>query len=85
MADLAALLRAKLGADAAKVPIRKVPNFVLRLASLFDKDLGAVTPNLGHKHDYTSAKAQKLLGWRPRSTEETVLDCARSLVKEGLV
>ena len=85
MADLAALLRAKLGADAAKVPTRKVPNFVLRLASLFDKDLGAVTPNLGHKHDYTSAKAQKLLGWRPRSTEETVLDCARSLVKEGLV
>jgi nucleoside-diphosphate-sugar epimerase len=85
MADLAALLRAKLGADAAKVPTRKVPDFVLRLASLFDKDLGAVTPNLGHRHDYTSAKAQKLLGWRPRTTEETVLDCAKSLIANGLV
>jgi nucleoside-diphosphate-sugar epimerase len=84
MADMAALLRAKLGADAAKVPTRKIPDFVLRLVSLFDKDLRFVTPMLGRKHDHTSAKAQKLLGWRPRPTEETVLDCARSLVKEGL-
>jgi dihydroflavonol-4-reductase len=85
MADLAALLRARLGADAAKVPTRKVPDFVLRLASLVDKDLGAVTPNLGKKHDYSSAKAQKLLGWTPRSMEDTVLDCARSLIAAGLV
>jgi nucleoside-diphosphate-sugar epimerase len=85
MADLAAMLRAKLGADAAKVPTRKVPDFVLRLASLFDKDLGAVTPGLGKRHDYSSAKAQSMLGWRPRSLEETVLDCAKSLIAEGLV
>jgi nucleoside-diphosphate-sugar epimerase len=85
MAEIAALLRAKLGADAAKIPTRKVPDFVLRLASIFDKDLRFVTPWLGRKHDHTSAKAQKLLGWRPRPTDETVVDCARSLVKEGLV
>ena len=85
MADMAALLSAKLGSDASKVPTRKIPDFVLRLASIFDKDLRFVTPMLNRKHDHTSAKAQKLLGWRPRSTEETVLDTARSLVKEGLV
>lgn len=73
MADMAALLRAKLGADAAKVPTRKVPDFVLRFVSLFDTDLRFVTPMLGRKHDHTSAKAQKLLGWHPRSTEESVL------------
>ncbi len=85
MADLAAMLRERLGDEAAKVPTRKVPDFVLRLASLFDKDLGAVTPSLGLRHDYTSAKAQDLLGWRPRPIEETVLDCARSLVAAGVV
>ena len=85
MADMAALLRARLGADAAKVPTRRIPDFVLRLASLFDKDLRFVTPMLGRKHDHTSAKAQRMLGWRPRPTDETVLDTARSLVKEGLV
>ena len=85
MADLAALLRARLGEGAAKVPTRKVPDFVIRLASLFDKDLGSVTPSLGHRHDNSSAKAQRLLGWRPRPLEETVLDCARSLIAVGAV
>ena len=85
MAELATLLRARLGDGAARVPTRNVPDFVLRLASLFDRDLGAVTPSLGKKHDYSSAKAQSVLGWRPRPTEETVLDCARSLIAEGAV
>jgi len=65
MADLAALLKARLGAEAAKVPTRKVPDFVLRIAGLFDKDLASVTGGLGRKHDFSSAKAQDLLGWRP--------------------
>jgi dihydroflavonol-4-reductase len=85
MADLADILRARLGAEASKVPTRKIPDFVLKLAALFDKDLGAVTPSLGHRHDYSSAKAQTLLGWRPRSLEETVLDTARSLIDTGSV
>jgi dihydroflavonol-4-reductase len=85
MADLAALLRANLGPEAAKVPTRKVPDFVLRIAGLFDKDLASVTGGLGRKHDYTTAKAQNLLGWKPRPMQDTVLDCARSLVANGLV
>ena len=85
MADVAALAKARLGADGARVPTRKVPDFVIRLAGLFDKDLGSVAPGLGVKHDYTSAKAQSLLGWRPRPLEETVLDCAKSLITAGLV
>ncbi len=85
MADLAALLRDRLGAAAARVPTRKVPDFVIRLAGLFDRDLGSVTPGLGRKHDFASNKAQRLLGWRPRPLEETVLDTARSLIAHGLV
>jgi nucleoside-diphosphate-sugar epimerase len=85
MADMADLMRARLGEDAKKVPARRVPDFVLRLAGVFDKELASVTPNLGHKHDFSSAKAQSLLGWRPRPTEETVLDTARSLIATGAV
>ena len=85
MADLAAMLRTHLGDQASKVPTRKIPDFVLRFASLFDKELGSVTSGLGQKHDFTSAKAQSLLGWRPRPLEETVLDCARSLIVNGVV
>ncbi len=85
MADLAALLRAGLGDAAKKVPTRKVPDFVVRLAGLFDKNLASVVPRLGQRRDFTSAKAQTMLGWRPRSVEDTVLDCARSLVATGAV
>lgn len=85
MTDLASLLRDRLGDQAAKVPTRKVPDLLLRLVGLFDKELGSVTSSLGQRHDYTSAKAQTLLGWRPRPLEETVLDCARSLIATGAV
>ncbi len=85
MGDLADLLRAKMGAGAAKVPTRKVPNFVIRLAGLFDKDLGSVSSSLGVKHDYSSDKAQRMLGWKPRPLEETIVDCANSLIANGLV
>ena len=80
MADLAILLRARLGDAANKVPTRRVPDFLVRLAALFNKELRAAVPRLGQKRDFTSAKAQATLGWRPRPLEETVLDCARSLI-----
>jgi dihydroflavonol-4-reductase len=80
MADLATLLRARLGDAANKVPTRRVPDLLVRLAALFSRELRAAVPRLGQKRDYTSAKAQATLGWRPRALEETVLDCARSLI-----
>lgn len=85
MVDLAALLRTRLGAAAGKVPTRKVPDFVLRLAALFDKSLASVAPRLGQRRAFSSAKAQKVLGWRPRPLEEAVMDCARSLIATGAI
>ena len=63
----------------------KVPDLVIRLAGLFEKDLGSLTPGLGHKHDFSSAKAQTLLGWKSRPLGETILDCANSLIAIGAV
>ncbi len=85
MADLSDLLRDRLGAAAAKAPTRRVPDFVIRLAGLFDKDLGSVTSSLGQKHDYASEKAQRMLGWAPRPLDATIVDCAQSLIAEGVV
>jgi nucleoside-diphosphate-sugar epimerase len=85
MTDLAALLRARLGDAAGKVPTRKVPDLLVRLASLFDKDLASVTPRLGERRTFSSAKAQAALGWRLRPLEESVVDCARSLIATGAV
>ncbi|MEV0073311.1 aldehyde reductase [Amycolatopsis sp. NPDC050768] len=73
-------IRAKLGPDAAKVPTRGLPDFVLRGFALVNAGVREVAPDLGRKNVYTSAKAQKLLGWQPRPAAATVVDCARSLV-----
>jgi nucleoside-diphosphate-sugar epimerase len=83
IADVAAVLRAGLGDAARKVPTRRVPDLVIRLAALFDKSLASVAPRLGDRRTFSSAKAQQMLGWRPRPLEETVLDCARSLIATG--
>lgn len=83
MEEVAAILKAGLGEAAGKVPTRKVPDLVLRLVALFDKQVAGVAPRLGEKRTFVSAKAQRVLGWRPRPLEETVLDCARSLVAAG--
>ncbi|MEO8926127.1 MAG: NAD-dependent epimerase/dehydratase family protein [Caulobacteraceae bacterium] len=83
--EMADILRRHLGAAAAKVPTRKMPDFLVRLAALFDPDLKSVTPDLGRRREFTSAKARDLLGWRPRAAEETTLDCAHSLIAHGVV
>ena len=86
MADIAGILKGGLpAAAAAKVKTNKVPDFVLRLVGLFDKELASVTSSLGQKHDYSSQKAQEVLGWRPRPLAETILDCGNSLLAKGAV
>lgn len=86
MPDLAELMRSRIdGPRKAKIPTRKMPDFVIRLAGLFDKDLGSVAPGLGIKHDFTAEKAQRMLAWRSRPLEETIMDCANSLIGAGAV
>jgi dihydroflavonol-4-reductase len=80
LADAAKEIRAKLGTPAGKVPTRGVPDLAIRAIALVDPGIRAVTPNLGRKIAYTSAKAQRLLGWRPRAAATTVVDCAESLI-----
>jgi dihydroflavonol-4-reductase len=85
MKDVARVLRAELGERAAKVPQRELPNFAVRLSSLFDPTLRFITPNLGRKHVSSAAKLQRVLGWKPRPVKTTVIDCAESLIAYRLV
>ena len=85
MTDIARTLREHLGARAAKVPTRGMPDFVVRLLALVDSDLRLLAPNLGLRQEFSSAKAQRLLGWHPRPAARSILDGAESLLREGLV
>jgi dihydroflavonol-4-reductase len=85
MADIAAVLRERLGPAAAKVPKRGVPDFVVRGMGVFDPSVRSIAKQLGEKVELSSAKAESTLGWLPRPLEETIVDCARSLNGENRV
>jgi dihydroflavonol-4-reductase len=85
MREIAAELRAGLGAEAAKVPTRQLPDIAVGATALFDKSLRAITVSLGRKNRHSTGKAKRLLGWQPRSAAETVVGCARSLIAWKLV
>jgi len=78
MADVAAVLRERLGPAAAKVPKRSIPNLLVRGMALFDPAARSVTGQLGKRVELSNAKA-RALGWKPRPVEETIADCGRSL------
>ena len=81
MSEVAEILRARLGPAAAKVPTRKVPNFVVRAMARFDPGLRSVVGDLGKRRDMSSEKAMTTLGWSPRPIDETVVDTAESLIR----
>ena len=84
MADIARALRAGLPPPYAdRVAKRTLPNFAVRLAAKSDRGLRGIVPTLGRRHAFNSAKAQRVLGWTPRSGRETVVDCAKSLIAVG--
>lgn len=83
MEDVSKVLRARLGAKAGKVPTRNLPSFVLRFMALFDRTLRMVTPGLDRAGSFSSAKAQRVFGWTPRPIEESIVDCAESLIAKG--
>jgi nucleoside-diphosphate-sugar epimerase len=67
-----------------KLPTRELPNFLLKIAGLFDKTIGMVTPELGKPKNGTNAKAKRVLGWTPRSAQEAVVSSAKSLIEVGV-
>jgi nucleoside-diphosphate-sugar epimerase len=83
LTEVAAILRSELGPDAAKVPTRQAPDWLIRLISRFDPGVRTFVDELGHRVDYSAAQAETRLGWTPRPVAESVADCARSILSEN--
>ncbi len=80
LSEVAEVLRTRLGAVAAKVPSRRLPDVAVRLVALFDKELRQVVGDLGVRTSYATKAAETTLGWRPRPLADTIVDCAESLL-----
>ncbi len=83
--EIAKVLKGHFGAAAKKVPTRQLPDWMVRLASLWDPAIKQIVPELGTKKNATSYKAIRVLGWKPRSNEESIIATAESLICLGLL
>jgi dihydroflavonol-4-reductase len=83
--EIAAVLRAGLGERAARVPTRTLPDWLMRLAAPFSAVARAAASELGSVRHQSPAHTRQVLGWQTRREEDSILDCARSLLDQGLV
>jgi dihydroflavonol-4-reductase len=83
--DIAKILRAHLGEAARKVPLRQVPDWMVRISAIVDPQVKQILPELSKRKNATNEKARRLLEWNPRSPAEAILATARSLIGQGLV
>lgn len=78
--EVAAILRRALPGLAGRIPRRELPDWVVRLIALADRDVRAVLFELGQRREISTATAERALGWSPRPAAETIVDCAKSLL-----
>jgi nucleoside-diphosphate-sugar epimerase len=85
MREIATVLKRRMGGIAAKVPTRQLPDWLVRLAALFDPVLKQAGPELGKWKNASNEKAMRMLGWTPRTSEEAIVATAESLERLGLL
>jgi nucleoside-diphosphate-sugar epimerase len=84
--EIAAVLRRQLGSAARRAPKRQIPDWLVRLLAACGLRLAkAAAPEIGMNKNASSVKAQHMLGWKPRSREESIVAAAESLLRLGLV
>jgi dihydroflavonol-4-reductase len=83
--EIADVLRAQLGDEARQVTTRNVPDWLVRITALFNPLAKAVVGELGNVRNQDASHAKAVLGWQTRPEEQSIVDCARSLLALGLL
>lgn len=84
--DIAEVLRRRLPPEQTKkVPRREMPNWMVHALALFNPGLRSIKSGLGRTRHTDASHAKEVLGWETRPAEESIVDCARSLIAHGVV
>lgn len=68
-----------------RVPNRILPDFVIRLISIFVPKVKAVAGQLQWKYAFSTKQVQLIFAWQPRPYKQTIVDMAESLIQYGVV
>ena len=85
MKEIALVLREYFPDYRKKISVMDMPNFLLKIYSLFDGSVKRFLPDLEIKKEINTILARTLLGWKPRPPEEAIVSSARSLIELGVV
>jgi len=86
MPEIALLLKNKMPGVASKVSAKKLPNWVIFIAALFNKQAKEVAHLLKVSRSLSNTKVKKVLGWTPMANnEEAIIASVESMVKFGTV
>ena len=66
----------------SKVSTKKAPIFMIKLMSLFDKEVKGMVPIVGNSISADNTETKKIFNWEPISFKKTVIDCAKSIEKQ---
>jgi dihydroflavonol-4-reductase len=83
--EIAQVLKSGMGESGRRVRTRLLPNWLMRAAAWFNPVAREILPELGKRKSGSSAKARRMLGWQPLSSDEAVLAAGQSLVRLGLL
>lgn len=85
MLDVANILREKFPQYTNKLPTKTMPNFIIKIAALFNPQLRMVASLLDVYAQTSNKKAKTVLNWKPRSARESIIATAKSMIDLGIV
>lgn len=85
LVDVARVLKTRLPDHARKVPTRRLPDWLVRFSARFNPMIRQITGELGNVRDVDAGHALKVLGWKTRPADQSIVDCALSLIDRGIV
>ena len=83
MHDIALMLKNKMGDEAKNVPTKTLPDWLVRIAALFNPLARSIVSQLGRVKNASNEKAKTLLGWTPRTNEEATMASVESMARFG--
>lgn len=69
----------------AKVPKRRMPDWLAHVLAIFMPEMKQITGELGNVRDVSGKHTEDVLGYKFIDAEQTLEDTARSLVQHGIV
>ena len=84
MREFGAILWAELGDAAGRVPVRAVPDLLLRHVAPFNARIHPFVLHLGCARKTPNEDARRVLGWAPDNLGGAIVAAARNIVGKGL-